>query len=232
MQSSNPAVQKLLATKTVDLAFCVDCTGSMKQWLEFVKAKVVNIATAVKKDPRVMRVRMAFVGYRDYVYPSDQRYVLIPFMDNPDQFANSIRDVPALYCNGNDEPEDLLGGLNQCITKLEWQSKCRIVIVITDAPCHGGKEYHDLEENPNNASYRDPLRPDTLLRAIGDRFSIDLTFCRIKSDTDRMVAKFQKFYDNPAKRKQLEIVQLTDQVDDFMAKIVKTVTQSVNRANR
>ena len=232
LQSTNPAVQKLLATKSVDLAFCVDCTGSMKQWLDFVKAKVVAIANAVKKDPRVVRVRLAFVGYRDYVYPADQRYVIINFIDNAEQFALSIRDVPALYCTGNDEPEDLLGGLNACLTKLDWQSKCKIVILITDAPCHGGKDYHDLKENPNNASYKDPLRPDTLLRAMSDRFAIDLTFCRIKSDTDRMVGKFQTFYNNPAKRKQLEVIELTDQVDDFMAKIVKTVTQSVNRANK
>jgi len=191
---------------------------------------LIYFAAAVLQHDRVSVVRVSFVGYRDYFYPAHQRYVVFPFTSDVAEFARQVSTVEAVYCKGNDEPEDLLGGLDQAL-RLEWKSHSKVIILIADAPCHGGVEYHDLDESSHNKSHHDPLRPDTLLRAMAQRFTIDLTFCRIKADTDKMISKFKEFYNDPRTNRQLKEINLSDQVDDFMPQIVQTITESVNKAN-
>ena len=192
---------------------------------------VIAIVKGVKNHPKVKTVRLGFVGYRDYFYPADQRYSVVPFTEDEGQFELVVRGVQALYCKGNDEPEDMLGGLDQAL-KLDWKGKTRIIILVADAPCHG-KEFHNLEESSANANYHDPFKPDTLLRAMGTRFNIDLTFCRISADTDIMISKFKPLYDDKrGSGRGLKVIELTTSVDDFLPKMVQTITESVNKANK
>ena len=226
-READPRLQRSAQSRAVDVCFCVDCTISMQHWIEEVKHKVVAIASAIRQYERVSSVRLAFVGYRDYFFP--ERFVVFPFTDNWEQFARSVQSVEAQACPGNDEPEDLLGGLDQAL-KLQWQSRTRVLILIADAPCHG-KEYHNLVDSPNNARFADPLHADTLLRAMsGPRFNIDLTFCRIHADTDKMIARFAEHYRNPALNRKLVQISLDEKVDNFLPQIVKTIQESVKRS--
>ena len=225
--------EKNRAGRAVDVCFVVDCTGSMTYWIAQVKTKVLEIARSIKTNQRVSAVRLAFVGYRDYFYPQDQRYVQVPFTSDELAFERAVSGVEALYCKGNDEPEDLLGGLDKAL-RMDWQSKSRVLILIADAPCHG-QQYHDLQESSANASYNDPLKPDTLLRAMGQKFKVDLTFCRIKADTDKMIRAFRPLYEDKrgasGRVLTLREIQLDERVDDFLPKIIGTITESINRAN-
>ena len=197
----------------------------------FVHCVVMAIAKGVKSHPRVRTVRLAFVGYRDYFYPADQRYFVVPFVEDEASFEQVVRSVQALYCKGNDEPEDMLGGLDQAL-KLDWKGKTRIIILVADAPCHGA-DFHTLEESSANASFNDPFKADTLLRAMGTRFNIDLTFCRISKDTDLMISKFKPLYDDRrGSGRGLKVIELKTNVDDFLPKMIATITESVNKANR
>jgi len=144
--------------------------------------------------------------------------------------ADKVKSVQALYCSGNDEPEDLLGGLDQAL-HLEWRSFTRLIVLIADAPCHGGKEFHDLEESPENARVTDPLRAETLLKVMSGRYQIDLAFCRIKPDTDRMVERFKQLYNDPRSRRLLRTIDLSTDADSFLNQMVMTIRDSVIKSS-
>jgi hypothetical protein len=51
---------------SLDLAFVMDCSGSMSSYIEVCKSKVMDLVGGVKKQFPTASVRVAFVGYRDY----------------------------------------------------------------------------------------------------------------------------------------------------------------------
>ena len=48
---------------------------------------------------------------------------------------------------GDDLAEDLTGALGKAL-KMNWQSKAKYALLVTDAPCHGTK-FHDMVEEDN-----------------------------------------------------------------------------------
>jgi hypothetical protein len=58
------------ASGSVDVCFVMDCTGSMGCWIKACKERVICIASQIKQiiseQGHAAKVRMAFVGYRDY----------------------------------------------------------------------------------------------------------------------------------------------------------------------
>ncbi len=67
---------------------------------------------------------------------------------------------------GGDTPEDLAGALKTAL-KMDWSSKAKYCVIITDAPCHG-KQYHNEKDDypkgdPNN------LIPEELIEKFGKK---------------------------------------------------------------
>ena len=62
---------------------------------------------------------------------------------------------------GGDAPEDLVGGWRQALD-LDWKAGTRVLIHITDAPCHG-KKYHDCGDSYPSGD-PDGLQPENLVR--------------------------------------------------------------------
>lgn len=58
----------------VDVAFVVDCTSSMGDWIDQVKTKVGEIHDHIANDQPLVRQRFAFVGYRDF-NDGDERFI-------------------------------------------------------------------------------------------------------------------------------------------------------------
>ena len=58
------------STLTVDVCFLIDCTNSMEHILHAVRDKVVEVALGISQTlaqaSQTVKVRMAFVGFRDY----------------------------------------------------------------------------------------------------------------------------------------------------------------------
>ena len=52
--------------KTLDLCLILDCTASMGAWIQRSKETLKDIIDKVKADNPDLRVRVAFVGYRDF----------------------------------------------------------------------------------------------------------------------------------------------------------------------
>ena len=72
--NADPAPVKTVAADgaggSVDVLFVMDCTGSMHSWIQACKERVMSIALQIKRlisdNGQEARVRMAFVGYRDF----------------------------------------------------------------------------------------------------------------------------------------------------------------------
>jgi len=103
------------STISVDVAFCLDCTGSMSAWLGAAKSQILFIAKEIvpriKKDYPEMDIELHFsvIEYRDYgdrdqirAYPTDGS-----FTKDINAFSAHIQTLVAR--GGDDGPEDRAG---------------------------------------------------------------------------------------------------------------------------
>ena len=198
---------------TVDVAFCLDCTGSMSAWIAAAKGQILTIAKdigpRVKKDfPQTeLEIRFAVVAYRDYgdseqidVWPADHS-----FSTDADAFCTRINSLVAR--GGTDGPEDLLGALHTA-GALQWQSKLKFLVIVTDSPAHGADCNDDTADR-----YRDG-DPDgrtmaSVIKPIADK-KIDLMFCRIKkTNTEKTEKAMQRCYNSiEHPRRKLAVLDL------------------------
>ncbi|CAM4825000.1 unnamed protein product [Rotaria magnacalcarata] len=127
-----------LSDVTVDICFCLDCTGSMSRWLsaakEQMKIIIEGITKLIEKEyPSLkLKLRFAIVGYRDI---SDRpQFFFQDFTDEATKIINFLNGLTA--SGGGDIPEDVLGALNQCLTLTWSNTNARFIVLITDAPSH------------------------------------------------------------------------------------------------
>ncbi|CAF1526217.1 unnamed protein product [Rotaria sp. Silwood1] len=119
----------------LDLAFAMDCTGSMSSYIEAatknIRSIVEEIVVSEKSD-----VRLALVEYRDHP-PQDSTFVT-----RVHNFTSKVKEMKGWLeqCKadgGGDEPEAVADAL-QDILKLSWRPEAtKICILISDAPPHG-----------------------------------------------------------------------------------------------
>ncbi|UJR07196.1 hypothetical protein I4U23_011484 [Adineta vaga] len=184
---------------TVDICFCLDCTGSMSRWLmaakEQMKIIIEGITKLIEKEyPSLkLKLRFAIVGYRD---KNDRpQFFTQDFTDNISTVITFLNSLKAE--GGDDLPEDVLGALDQCLTLKNWSNtNARFIVLITDAPGHGP------ELNDNLAIDKYPQGVDGhTLKSICERLlkkdaEVDLMFCCIKPNaTAKMQRAFEAYYD-------------------------------------
>lgn len=119
----------------LDLAFVMDCTGSMGSYIQnatqSIRQIVEEIVSMEKSD-----VRLALVEYRDHP-PQDASFVT-----RSHDFTESIKEMKNWLegCSaqgGGDTPEAVADGLHDAL-KLSWREKStKICVLISDAPPHG-----------------------------------------------------------------------------------------------
>lgn len=130
---------KVMSFITLDLAFIMDITGSMKAYLQMAKDKIIGMIDNIKKNCTTVEVKLGFVGYRDYL-DTNHEYLTVKLNKN----AKEVRDyISKVEVGGGNDCEDMAGGLNIGLN-FEWSGKSRFAVLIADVPCHG-KKYHDLE---------------------------------------------------------------------------------------
>lgn len=113
----------------LDLCFLMDCTMSMRKWIEMCKSTLKQIITSVKD----VKFRVAFVGYRDI--RERHRFAIHEFSCDVDEIISFIGQISAQ--GGSDIPEDVQGGL-QKVLELAWKKTAyKQVIMFCDAPGHG-----------------------------------------------------------------------------------------------
>ena len=108
-----------------------------------------------------------------------------------------------------DGPEDLLGALNMAGTQLQWESRIKFLVIITDAPAHGlecndDPNDHYIDGDPNGLTMKHVMEP------LGQK-NIDLMFCQVKKTktqkTEELMAKYYNS-DKAGEQRAMQKVQL------------------------
>ena len=89
------------AKPKIDLAFCIDTTGSMQGEIDVVKTKTKEIVAKLSGTKPIPEIRVGLVAYRD----RGDTYVtkVFQFSGNVDQV---VKDISSLQADGGgDEPE-------------------------------------------------------------------------------------------------------------------------------
>ena len=120
----------------VDLAFAVDCSGSMQRFLATVKAQIIAITGTLLTRLQLQlpgvtfKPRFALVPFRDIDPPPANT----DFTESNDLFLKRLKQLKGQ--GGGLEAEDVVDALTRG-SQLSWQGKSRWLILFTDAPGHG-----------------------------------------------------------------------------------------------
>ncbi len=120
----------------IDLVFLVDETGSMGEYIEEVKARLLEIIESIRVAPLCKSLRLGLVSYRDHP-PQDHSFAsrVVPLTDDIAAIKKGVGRMQA--SGGGDGPESMTDGLYD-IVRLDWRPRAaRVVIMVGDAPPHG-----------------------------------------------------------------------------------------------
>ncbi|XP_053375338.1 uncharacterized protein LOC128547253 [Mercenaria mercenaria] len=122
-------------TKYLDLAFAMDCTGSMQSYIDEARDNIYKIVEGIVASEE-SDVRLALVEYRDHP-PEDSTFVTRchDFTHSPRIMKGWLSDCSAT--GGGDTPEAVADALHDLL-KLSWREEAtKICVCISDAPPHG-----------------------------------------------------------------------------------------------
>jgi hypothetical protein len=90
------------AQSAVDLCFLMDCTGSMRQFLDATKTQIRQLTEAIVQLYST-KPHLAFIGYRDI----DENLEKLDFTDDENVFQELLNKIQAV--GGDDTCEDVFG---------------------------------------------------------------------------------------------------------------------------
>lgn len=169
---------------TVKICFVMDCTASMGTWMQAAKDHIQTLIYDARESHPEAVFQVAFVGYRDY--GSEEPYVVVGFRE-AEALVRDIRRIRPM--DGDDEAEDVAGGLWQA-QRLEWEgAEVRLVYHIADAPAHG--HFFTQGQVSDRFPEGDPkfIDPRQSLKEWSTN-GYHYTFVRIAPSTDTMVDHF------------------------------------------
>ncbi|CAG8680978.1 6815_t:CDS:1, partial [Cetraspora pellucida] len=184
---ASKAIIKIENLMNLDLCFILDCTGSMSPYIKAAKEHILKVASYVNSNNSNIKLWVSFCGYRDHNNHGD-RLQLFDFTNSLEKFKMYITNEVTAISN-DDEPEDVLGGLNAAITEMTWSNATRVIIHIGDAPPHGGRFTNLYDEYPDG----DPngLTAESVLKKMQLK-KILYYFGKINDSTDVMVNVFRE----------------------------------------
>ncbi len=123
---------KSTAKPHIDLAFCIDTTGSMSGEIENVKAKTKELVAKLAGGKPSPVIRVGMVAFRD----RGDEYVtkVFPFSEDIDKV---VKDISSLKADGGgDTPEAVAEGLHASLNDLKWsddKKTLKLLFLIGDA---------------------------------------------------------------------------------------------------
>jgi hypothetical protein len=119
----------------IDIAICLDSTGSMGDEIDVVKSKLRDMVTRISSGSPKPDVRFGIVTYRD----RGDEYVTKKwnFSRDMEKVRNDIATIQA--DGGGDGPESVNEGLHVAVEELDWDTAPgveRLIYLIGDAPPH------------------------------------------------------------------------------------------------
>jgi hypothetical protein len=134
----------------IDLAFCIDTTGSMQGEIDAVKTKTKEIVAKLSGSKPTPDVRGGGVAYRD----RGDEYVtkVFQFSDNIDKV---VKDISSLKADGGgDAPEAVNQALHASVNDLNWSTDkktVKLLFLIGDAGPHAYPGDYDYKTESKNA---------------------------------------------------------------------------------
>ena len=125
----------------LDLAFAMDCTGSMGSYIKTAQQNIRDIVESIVSSEK-SNVHLALVEYRDHP-PQDAT-----FITRTHDFTSSVAQMKTWLdgCSaqgGGDTPEAVADALHD-VLKLSWREEAtKICVLISDAPPHGLSQSSD-----------------------------------------------------------------------------------------
>ncbi|PKC54229.1 hypothetical protein RhiirA1_507549 [Rhizophagus irregularis] len=161
------------------------CTGSMRPFIAAARDCILQVTNYIKHTNPSIELRVGFCGYRDHI-DGEGRLLTLDFTDQYEQFTTYLQSVPA--SGGGDAPEDVLGGLNAAITKMDWKNVTRVLLHIGDYPPHG-KNFTDMADTYPKG---DPhgLTAENVLEKLQSK-NILYFFGKITDATEKMLQIFR-----------------------------------------
>jgi Mg-chelatase subunit ChlD len=134
----------------MDLAFCIDTTGSMQGEIDMVKTKVKDLVAKLSSGKPAPIVRVGLVAFRD----RGDTYVtkVYPFSEDIDKFVGDISQLQA--DGGGDGPEALNEALHASVNELAWDQSnktAKLLFLIGDAGPHFYPNDYKWEDEAKNA---------------------------------------------------------------------------------
>ncbi|PKC52379.1 hypothetical protein RhiirA1_515610, partial [Rhizophagus irregularis] len=161
------------------------CTDSMEPYIAAARDCILQVTNYIKHTNPSIELRVGFCGYRDHSDGHD-RLQSLDFTDQYEQFTTYLQSV--LPFGGDDIPEDVLGGLNEAIAKMNWKNGTRVLLHIGDSPPHG-KNFTDLADScPKGDPYG--LTAKNVLKKMQSK-NILYFFGKITDETDKMLEIFR-----------------------------------------
>ena len=176
--------------KSLDLCIMIDCTFSMQEHINMARNKIKEIVNQVKKQFSEAELRVGVVGYRD-VFEA-KRFEILAFTKDIQKVTDFLEGIEA--DGGQDGPEDVNGGFQETLKKMDWKAFNRTILHIADAPCHG-VEFHDMEEVEDfyPEGFPEDMRWEVVFKKMKEK-KVNYLFLKIKKATDIMFEKFQKIW--------------------------------------
>jgi hypothetical protein len=134
----------------IDLAFCIDTTGSMQSEIENVKAKTKELVAKLAGGKPSPVIRVGLVAYRD----KGDEYVtkVFPFNEDIDKV---VKDITSLKADGGgDAPEAVSEGLHVAVNDLKWSDDSKtlkLLFLIGDAGPHTEAKDFDYKKEAKSA---------------------------------------------------------------------------------
>jgi Mg-chelatase subunit ChlD len=114
----------------VDVAVCLDVTGSMDPYFDAIRRELIPMLKDMSADFKSFRIGM--VLYKDYF--EDFINKVFHFTSDFESLQRNIGSVKV--GGGGDIPEAVYEALYAGATKLSWEAEKRIMLLIGDAPPH------------------------------------------------------------------------------------------------
>jgi len=209
--------------KDVDVAFLLDCTGSMSSYIQEAKNKITTLVDSITSKYE-NKVRLAFVGYRDHC-DGMKRIETLQFTHSIAAFKNFVGGLVAL--GGGDAPEDVLGGL-EAVAHLGWLSSSKLIIHIGDSPPHGHR-FHNLSPHADHYFNGDPrgINVEDVFK-IMKKMGLMYFFGKVNSSTDKMFNEFELIGGKDmVKRMDMSSANLMSSC--FYASVTKTIEHTLSR---
>jgi len=121
----------------IDIAFVIDCSGSMGCWLTQAKNSIQHIIKDVSEKTQFKKVRFALVPYRDHEPSGVRGYVVqkYEFTSNIHEMQKNVSTLAPV--GGTDNPEAMSCALATA-AELSWnRDAMQLLIHIGDANPHG-----------------------------------------------------------------------------------------------